>query len=404
MRVDLKKLLTEYCNAHLEHIQEATVSECTLSILQLRDRLYLLGNILYEDLDNQVYIAFIRSGIANMNSAVIAMQLQGTNLFLVGYAKEGLIKQNICEKAMRKLIDTAHGVNVSNTSHTSRIIPILLTVITITVFILIRSCVVNHFDFDAMGNALIKPGNETEVTTDPAFAAEIELTVEATKAYNQAVEQFNLRVVEYNKSVVMTSIDNITDLPASLEMLTTESESYEDIAQVVQGANNKEIIKKDTDTIRLMTNQVEQLIMVIHQITAPSGEWVAERLSAVSSITGTQAVTEELDPDDLLGKEGSFSDCIYFTITSIDSDTVPGNNIVEKGTDAGGAVEVYATLEEAEARCEYLSGFDGTILYSGSYAIVGTMVVRTSYKLTNEQQLALTRNITRALTALSADN
>ena len=63
-------------------------------------------------------------------------------------------------------------------------------------------------------------------------------------------------------------------------------------------------------------------------------------------------------------------------------------------------MEIYNTLEEARARCEYLSGFDGTILYSGSYAILGTMVIRTSYKLTNEQQLAFTRMITEKLTAL----
>ena len=80
--------------------------------------------------------------------------------------------------------------------------------------------------------------------------------------------------------------------------------------------------------------------------------------------------------------------------------TVPGNNIVAKGTDAGGAVEIYATLEEAQARVEYLAGFDGTILYSGSYAIVGTMVIRTSYKLADEQQLLLTHAITMALTSV----
>ena len=63
-----------------------------------------------------------------------------------------------------------------------------------------------------------------------------------------------------------------------------------------------------------------------------------------------------------------------------------------------------ATVEDAEARCEYLSGFDGTVLYSGSYAIVGTMVIRTSYKLTNEQQLALTDKITSAVTMLHQES
>ena len=62
-------------------------------------------------------------------------------------------------------------------------------------------------------------------------------------------------------------------------------------------------------------------------------------------------------------------------------------------------MEVYPTVQDAEARCEYLAGFDGTVLYSGSYAIVGTTVIRTSYKLTNEQQIELTNDITMALTS-----
>ena len=77
-----------------------------------------------------------------------------------------------------------------------------------------------------------------------------------------------------------------------------------------------------------------------------------------------------------------------------------GNNIVSMDTDAGGAVEVYADLADAQARVEYLSGFDGTVLYSGSYAIAGTTVIRTSYKFTDEQQLLLTHTITMALTAV----
>ena len=150
-----------------------------------------------------------------------------------------------------------------------------------------------------------------------------------------------------------------------------------------------------------MSEQIQTAIKVVTQITAPDGEWISNRLSNVNGITGIQAVTEELDSDDLLGKEGGFFACIYFTVHAINSEEVPGNSIVEKGTDAGGAVEVYSTLADAEARCEYLAGFDGTVLYSGSYAIVGTMVIRTSYKLTNEQQFDLTNAITGALTSIN---
>lgn len=94
--------------------------------------------------------------------------------------------------------------------------------------------------------------------------------------------------------------------------------------------------------------------------------------------------------------------CVFYltayTHSAINQNEIPGNNIVAKGTDAGGALEVYANREDAEARVDYLAGFDNTILYSGSYAIVGTMVIRTSYKLTDEQQLILTDAITRAVT------
>lgn len=30
-------------------------------------------------------------------------------------------------------------------------------------------------------------------------------------------------------------------------------------------------------------------------------------------------------------------------------------------------------------RCEYLSDYDNTILYSGSYTLLGTMAIRASY-------------------------
>lgn len=47
-------------------------------------------------------------------------------------------------------------------------------------------------------------------------------------------------------------------------------------------------------------------------------------------------------------------------------------------------------MQSGRIRCEYLKGFDNTYLYSGSYAIVGTTVVRTSYRLESEQQLEIT--------------
>ena len=407
MRIDLVSLLMEYGCPNSDSAKETVISGCTLSILQIRDRLYLFGKILYEDLDNQVYVAAVRVGYGNMNSAVVAIQLQGEKLLVAGYAKEGIIKQNICERAFQKLADAAHGKQMTITTKPKWIFPTIFSLIIVVTIVSVCTSSFTLGDLKPTLNQNTDPSEgdtsvlETTLSSEElAFNAEVELTIDATKAYNDAVEVFNLRVDEYNEAVRQACVDNIVGFPASLEHLALVSESYEDNAAVVEGTNSKEKIAADTATVLDMANQVEQATLVVKQITAPSGEWVADRLSGVEGIGGVQAVTEEKNPDGLLGKEGGYSDCIYFTVAAAIPDDVPGDSIVAKGTDAGGAVEIYSTLADAEARVEYLAGFDGTVLYSGSYAIVGTMVIRTSYKLTNEQQFELTSSIASALTML----
>lgn len=414
MSADLRKLLMEYGCQDTQATQETVIADCVLTFAQIRDSLYLLGNILYEDLDNCIYVATIRSGFRNMNSAVVAMQLKGNELIAVAYAKEGKINQGLCEKALNLLTDAAHGNAVQPTKPKWIFPSILALMIVVTVVSIGRSSLFSDKGQIELplsspsstsspspeNQGTSAPQEETQSPEELAFIAEVNLTIEATKAYNDAVEVFNREVIAYNTAVAQTSVANIEGLPTSLETLALVSESYEDNAEVVRGENSKEKIAADTATIMDMSEQVKTMTTIVKQITAPSGEWVADRLSNVTVITGTQAVTEELNPDGLLGKEGGYTSCIYFTVAAALPSDVPGKNIVEKGTDAGGAVEVYATLADAEARVEYLAGFDGTVLYSGSYAIVGTMVIRTSYKLSNEQQLDLTSAITAALTSI----
>ena len=65
-----------------------------MSFVKLRDSLIGMGQILEEDFEKQVYVIAIRSGTANMNTAVVAIQLMDDNtVSFLGYAKEGLIKQ-----------------------------------------------------------------------------------------------------------------------------------------------------------------------------------------------------------------------------------------------------------------------------------------------------------------------
>ena len=375
MRIDLKALLMEYNCPSLDLVHEGAIPECTLSFLQLRDALLVRGKILYEDLDNQVYVAFLRAGFGNMSNVLMAIQLYGNNIIVAGYAKEGYVKQKIWEKTFTELKDIAEGKKSSAPSRRWMSWRVLVLIVALTVLVI------------CLGT----------------FCVEVKQTMDATKAYNKAVNQFNSSATEYNNTVALTSIDNVSGLPISIDMLAMEGESFWDNAKVVFGPNNKAKILADAQTILNLKQQIDPLVAVVAQITVPTEDWVSERLDRVGTITETQAVTAESDPDDLLGEEGGFSACIYFTVDTINSAEVPGESVVEKGTDAGGAVEVYPTLEAAEARCEYLAGFDGTVLHSGSYAIVGTMVVRTSYKLTNEEQFNLTNAITSELTTLDVE-
>ena len=185
-----------------------------------------------------------------------------------------------------------------------------------------------------------------------------------------------------------------------LQKLNIENESVFEAVKVVLGKNSRSKIDNDTNTIYELITHIENSVHIIKQITAPSEEFVTSRLKDVPTILEMQSVTKDNNPDGLLNKDGGYTSCIYFSSEKISQEDIPGKDIVSKGTDCGGAVEIYDSLEEANARCEYLSGFDGTVLYSGSYAIIGTMVVRTSYLLTNEEQLELTNDITKALTAL----
>ena len=216
--------------------------------------------------------------------------------------------------------------------------------------------------------------------------------------YNNAVERYNSVAEEYNLYLQKSCVDNIDGMLAEVGILNSEDDTLSGAIKVVLSSNSKEKIEKDIQTINELVDSIEIYKNIAQQITVPEEAWVIDRLKSVSVIENAQASSKMNDPAGLLGKDGGYKSCIYFSIDGLDVSQMPGKSVVEKGTDGGGAIEVYANLEDAEARCDYLAGFDGTILYSGSYAIVGTMVVRTSYLLTEEDQLYLTNEIVKAFT------
>ena len=136
------------------------------------------------------------------------------------------------------------------------------------------------------------------------------------------------------------------------------------------------------------------------QFVAPTEAFVIERLERVEEIIEIAAVTEDNDPNGKLNKAGGYTATVYFESANVNQKKVYGTDLIAKGTDAGGAIEVYRSEEDAIKRDAYLAVFDGTIIASGSHKVVGTVVIRTSNELTATQQSELEAQIIRAFSVV----
>ncbi|MBO0477921.1 EbhA [Vagococcus sp. DIV0080] len=155
----------------------------------------------------------------------------------------------------------------------------------------------------------------------------------------------------------------------------------------------------ETKDLQTAISEADKSIKQLKQVTAPTQDFVILRLKNVDMIQDIMPVTEENDPNGNLNKAGGYTSSIYFSSNLIDQSSVYGKDLIEKGTEAGGCIEVYKTVEEANKRNDYLAGFDGGgILSSGSHTVIGTIVVRTSDKLTATQQKELESKIIESLT------
>ena len=141
------------------------------------------------------------------------------------------------------------------------------------------------------------------------------------------------------------------------------------------------------------------------QVVNPSEEFVMQRILTVDDVVDARAVTEDQDPNGNLHKAGGYTSTIYFESKTVNQSDVYVSGeyadvLIDKGTDAGGAIEVYENVEDAEKRRDYLATYDGTIYANGTHTVIGTVLVRTSNKLTATQQKELEQKVIDALTRL----
>lgn len=135
----------------------------------------------------------------------------------------------------------------------------------------------------------------------------------------------------------------------------------------------------------------------VEENTPPTEEYIVNGVKAMPNVLSVEAVTEHNDPNGLLNKDGGYISCVYFSLDVIDQDNVYGTTLVDKGTDAGGCVEIYANKKDALNREKYLSSFDATMFASGSHEVVRTCVIRVANSLTASQQNIVENNLIKLI-------
>lgn len=185
------------------------------------------------------------------------------------------------------------------------------------------------------------------------------------------------------------SIKDIPETPSDIEAIKTITGEMEEIGYAEQ-----------RDLLEESKRELEESVQQYRQVTNTPESFVIERLKRVKSITGVAATTEDNDPNGQLGKLGGYTASVFFSDSKVNKEKLSSKTIIKNGTDGGGCIEVYETVEGAEKRNEYLASFDGTILASGYHEVIGTVLVRTSNELKASQQKSLAKEIIDSLIAL----
>lgn len=206
--------------------------------------------------------------------------------------------------------------------------------------------------------------------------------------------------------VVVTDEDSSLSKDA-LEAKSAEvSETANRLAEEIGGIKEEAKAISIPDYSKLLTDLAEKKkalsdsVLIFEQVTCPMESWVMSRLQEIDGVTEIAPVTEDNDPNGNLNKAGGYTSTIYFSYDKVNQNEVFGIDLIDKGTDAGGAVETYTCVEDAETREKYLAAFDGGPFSSGSHMVLGTMVVRTSDEMTASQQKELEAEMVRVLTEL----
>lgn len=246
-----------------------------------------------------------------------------------------------------------------------------------------------------------KPHDLAEAKFNAAVKEVEAKNTELTSAMNDAQKILDKKEAVYDNTTKEAFITALSDAKAAQRKIPDLPKKAADINAETKKLSEPLDYSSVINAISEKQTAYQNSVLQMKQITNPNEDFVIQRLKGIPNISGYQAVTEDHDPNGNLNKQGGYTSTVYFSTPLIDQSSVYGNDIVDKGTEYGGAIEVYASEEDAEKRDSYLASFDGAgMLNSGSHKVLGTIVIRTSTKLTATQQNEFTNNITNKLLEL----
>ena len=244
----------------------------------------------------------------------------------------------------------------------------------------------NMMDVIEQYNVARTAAEKKNVELDNAISAAEALILEGEPALDETL----IPVLETVVSEAKAAKQSITEMPE------TENEIIS-VNDALNGIDYSDILSNLSEKQAALERSIKQYALV----NAPTEAYIIECLKKVPNVIDISAVTEDNDPNGHLNKAGGYTAQVYFSSDLINQDEIGGITVIDKGTDCGGSIEVYSTVKDANSRNDYLASFDGGLFASGSHIVVGTVLVRTSDKLTASQQKEIEANIIAILTEIS---
>lgn len=208
------------------------------------------------------------------------------------------------------------------------------------------------------------------------------------------VNKKDIALDETFRPVLETSISDtkaakcdIPEMPSAQKEIEAKTEEFKKI-------DYTDALAKLDIAYKTLDKSIKQHALVNN----PKEAYIIGCLKKVTNVVNISAVTEDNDPNGHLNKAGGYTAQVFFSSDLVNQSSVLGTTLIDKGTECGGSIEVYSTVEDVKKRNDYLATFDGGIFASGSHRVIGTCLVRLSDKLTASEQTAMVKNITKTLT------